>query len=98
MQSTTTSFQKTRLMPRWWAFALLLVGTLALPSCKNDEKIFKEGPTELSADVAYDWIDLQLELTKSTPGFSAPVAASPRAMNHDPAPAISAPEIVVETT
>lgn len=62
-------------MPRWWAFALLLVGTLALPSCKNDEKIFKEGPTELSADVTYDWIDLQLELTKSTPGFTAPVAA-----------------------
>jgi hypothetical protein len=75
MQSTTASFQKTRLAPRWWAFMLLLAGTLLFPSCKDDEKIFKEGPVELSADVAYDWIDLQLELTKSTPGFTAPVAA-----------------------
>lgn len=54
---------------------VVMASSLLLPACKNDEKIFKEGPTETSADVAYDWIDMQLELTKNTPGFTAPVAA-----------------------
>jgi hypothetical protein len=74
MQSTTTH-RKTLRSRLGLAWAVLATMTLLFPSCKDDEKIFKEGPAELSAQVAYDWIDLQLELTKTTPGFTAPVAA-----------------------
>jgi hypothetical protein len=62
-------------MRRMLSCTALAAALLYLPSCKNDEKIFKEGPIEYEAQVAYDWIDLQLVLTKKTPGFTPPVAA-----------------------
>jgi hypothetical protein len=69
---------KFKIMPRLsklsWGFALLLFSTVLLPGC-SDEKIYKDGPIEYDATVAYDWIDLQLNLTQTTPGFTPPVAA-----------------------
>ena len=62
-------------MRRQLSALVLVAALLYLPSCKNDEKIFKEGPIEYEAQVAYDWIDLQLVLAKKTPGFTPPVAA-----------------------
>lgn len=69
------SFLRSFLAQRNLSLLILMAGLLYLPSCKNDEKIFKEGPAEYDAQVAYDWIDLQLVLTQKTPGFSPPVAA-----------------------
>lgn len=62
-------------MRRQLSALVLVAALLYLPSCKNDEKIFKEGPIEYEAQIAYDWIDLQLVLAKKTPGFTPPVAA-----------------------
>ncbi len=64
-----------------YAFVLLALGTLWISSCKKDEPggTSSESPTpqvaELNGDIANRWFDLSLQLTKSTPGFSPPVAA-----------------------
>jgi hypothetical protein len=54
---------------------LTLALALAVFQGCEQEKIFKNGPSEYDADVALDWLSLQLNLTQTTPGFTPPVAA-----------------------
>lgn len=60
------------------AILLLLGIALTLVQCKNEQEevILPSTRTgNFSGDIANDWFDLSLKLTKETPGFSPPVAA-----------------------
>jgi hypothetical protein len=52
---------------------LFLVITLFLISCQKDKN--DPAPEALSHEVATEWYQLFLTLTKETPGFTPPVAA-----------------------
>lgn len=68
-------------MKKIYACFFLAVGLLGIAACKKDDPAdaTTETPTphvaELSSDIANQWFDLSLQLTKSTPGFSPPVSA-----------------------
>src|SRR5690606_14039879 len=54
-------------------FLLVIALTLFLASCQKDNN--NPAPTALSHEVATEWYQLLLTLTKETPGFTPPVAA-----------------------
>jgi hypothetical protein len=61
--------------------SVLIIGTLTLTSCKDksledpDPVSVSEATDTYKSEIATKWIDLQLKLIKTTPGYAPPVAA-----------------------
>jgi len=53
---------------------ILLFTILLFDSCKKDAPTLP-GTAEYSSEVVFSWVELTLQLTKETPGYSPPVAA-----------------------
>ncbi|MDW7690958.1 vanadium-dependent haloperoxidase [Flammeovirgaceae bacterium SG7u.111] len=56
-------------------FLAFLLTTISLNSCKDDEVVPTDGTSDFSSEVILSWVELTLQLTEETPGFSPPVAA-----------------------
>ncbi|HMW38398.1 MAG: vanadium-dependent haloperoxidase [Saprospiraceae bacterium] len=68
-------------MSRWYSYLLCLTFlTLGLHSCTNDDDKPVYSVKYYSGKVASDWFEMVRGLTKTTPGFSPPVAS--RAMGY----------------
>jgi hypothetical protein len=58
-------------------YLIFISALLLLQACEDDtpDPFLLKGTSEYKNDVAIDWINLQRNLVKSTPGYSPPVAA-----------------------
>ncbi len=63
-------------MKRIYRFlTLLFLSVLIFNGCKKEQEVEIKGTSDYSSDVVISWIELTLELTRETPGYSPPVAA-----------------------
>ncbi|MEP7196076.1 MAG: vanadium-dependent haloperoxidase [Saprospiraceae bacterium] len=60
-----------------YIYLLLLLTAIYYQSCTsdNDKPFVLNSASDYKSDVAIDWVNLQRDLVKTTPGFSPPVAA-----------------------